>query len=111
MPIDIDEDNLRKGVLGLVVALVDIIKDVLEGQALRRMESGRLTEEEMERLGQAIMDLDEALEGIKKEQGIEDTVREVREGLDGIANDVVNVLANPERWKEEIDKADEEGKI
>jgi len=40
MPIDIDERNLKHGVLGLVVALVEIIKDALRLQALKRMEGG-----------------------------------------------------------------------
>ncbi|MDI6640389.1 MAG: gas vesicle protein K, partial [Methanocellales archaeon] len=66
MIVDIDEDNLKQGILGLVIALVEIIKDALEEQALRRIEGGSLTEEEVERLGEALMDLDEALESIKR---------------------------------------------
>lgn len=106
MPIDIDENSLKKGMLGLVIALVDIIKDVLEGQALRRMESGRLTEEEMERLGQALMDLDDALESIKREQGLDETVQKVRHELDTLANEVVSVLADPKRWEAEVNKTE-----
>ena len=49
--VDIDEKSLKHGVLGLVIALVEIIKDALQLQAVRRMEGGSLTEEEMERLG------------------------------------------------------------
>ena len=70
MVIEIDEKNLKHGVLGLVIALVEIIKDALKLQAVRRMEGGSLTEEEIERLGQALMDLDAAIEEIKEEQGI-----------------------------------------
>lgn len=104
MTIDIDEDNLKQGLLGLVVALVEIIQETLERQALRRMESGRLKEEEIERLGNALMDLNEALEHIKKENNIEDAVKSVREGLDKIADEVVGKMINPERWQEEADK-------
>jgi hypothetical protein len=100
MTIDIDEDNLKQGLLGLVVALVEVIQETLEHQALRRMESGRLTEEEIERLGGALMELDDALEHIKKENGIEETVKSVRDGLDNIADEVVGKMINPERWKE-----------
>jgi hypothetical protein len=100
MTIDIDEDNLKQGLLGLVVALVEVIQETLEHQALRRMESGRLTEEEIERLGGALMELDDALEHIKKENGIEETVKSVREGLDNIADEVVGKMINFERWKE-----------
>ena len=61
MAIHIDEENLKEGLLGLVVALVEIIEEVLERQAIRRMEGGRLSDEEMERLGDALAELDEAL--------------------------------------------------
>jgi len=101
MAIDIREDNLKHGVLGLVLALVEIIRDALKIQAFKRIESGILSEEECERLGQALMDLDIALEEIKEEQGITESVQAVRDGLDDIVDDVVNRIANPERWREE----------
>jgi len=100
MVVDIDEDNLKQGILGLVIALVEIIKDALEGQALRRIEGGSLTEEEVERLGEALMDLDEALESIKREHDLLDAVQEVREGLDNIADELVGKIINSERWEE-----------
>ena len=104
MPIDIDEGNLKQGVLGLVIALVEIIRDALRIEAFKRMESGRLTDEECERLGEALLDLDVAIEEIKEEQGITEAVQQVRDGLDDIVNDVVDRLANPERWGEEAEK-------
>lgn len=104
MPIDIDEDNLKHGVLGLVLALVEIIQDALSLQAVKRMEGGSLTEEEMERLGEALIDLDIAIEEIKKEQGITESVKSVRDGLDAIVDDVIDKTINPERWKKEVEE-------
>ncbi len=98
MAITINESNLKQGVLGLVLALVEVIRDALKIQALKRMESGLLTEEECERLGEALMDLDIALEEIKEEQGITDSVQAVRDGLDEIVDDVIDRIVNPERW-------------
>jgi len=103
MAIDINEDNLKHGVLGLVLALVEIIRDALKIQALKRMESGILTDEECERLGEALMDLDIALEEIKEEQGITESVQAVRDGLDELVDDVIDRIVNPERWKEEAE--------
>lgn len=100
MPIDIDEDNLKHGVLGLVLALVEIIQDALRLQAFKRMEGGSLTEEEMERLGEALQDLDIAIEEIKKEQGVTESVKSVRDGLDSIVDDVLDKMINPERWRD-----------
>jgi hypothetical protein len=101
MAIDISEDNLKHGVLGLVLAVVEIIRDALKIQAFKRIESGVLSEGECERLGQALMDLDIALEEIKEEQGITESVQAVRDGLDDIVDDVIDRIANPERWQEE----------
>ena len=98
MTIEIDEGNLKQGVLGLVVALVEVIQDALQHQAFRRMEGGSLTEEEMERLGKALMDLDEAIEQIKQENGIAEAVRSVRDGLDSAVDDVLDDFLNPAKW-------------
>ncbi len=95
MAINLDEDNLKDGLLGLVVALVEIIQELLERQALRRMESGRLSDTEVERLGVALYELQEALEKIKADNGIEDAVRTVREGLDSTAEDLLDQFLNP----------------
>ena len=104
MAIDINEDNLKHGVLGLVLALVEVIRDALRIQAFKRMESGILTDEECERLGEALMDLDIALEEIKEEQGITESVQAVRDGLDEIVDDVIDRMVNPERWREEAEE-------
>lgn len=101
MTVKIDECNLKKGLLGLVVALVEIIQELLERQALRRMEGGHLGDEEMERLGEALFELREALEKIKSDNGIADDVRSVRNGLDGVADDLIDRFLNPERLAEE----------
>jgi hypothetical protein len=101
MAISVSENNLKQGLLGLVIALVEVITDALKLQAFKRMESGILTEEECERLGEALMDLDIALEEIKEEQGITESVQAVRDGLDEIVDDVIDRIANPERWQEE----------
>jgi hypothetical protein len=92
MPINIDEKNLKHGVLGLVVALVEIIKDALKLQALKRVEGGSLTEEEIDRLGEALMDLDAAIEEMKTEQGISESVRSVRDGLDTIVDELLDKM-------------------
>lgn len=90
MTIKIDGDDLKTGLLGLILALVEVIKDLLERQVLRRMEHGSLTEEEIERLGRALMDLEEALTRIKRENNIEDKVESVKEQLDHLVSDFVD---------------------
>lgn len=97
MAVEIDEGNLKQGVLGLVVTLVEIIRDALQHQALRRMEGGSLTDAEVERLGEALLELGNAIEEIKEEMGIAETVKSVREGLDSVVDDLLNDFLNPGR--------------
>ncbi|MEI8334207.1 MAG: gas vesicle protein K [Chloroflexota bacterium] len=96
MRVDIDDDDLRRGLVGLVVALAEIVKETMQLQALRRMEAGSLTEAELERLGQALMDLDEAFDRMKADLGVDDAVRSVRDGLDQAVDDLVNNLLGAE---------------
>lgn len=103
--IDISEDNLKQGVLGLVIALVEIIRDALKLQAVKRMEGGSLNEEEIERLGRALKELDVAIDSIKEEQGVGEAVRSVRDGLDDIVNDVIDRVIKPVSKVEEAPKS------
>ena len=98
MAIEIDEGNLKQGVLGLVIALVEIIQDALRHQAVRRMEGGSLNEEEVERLGEALLELDNAIKQIKEEMGVAETVKSVRDGLDSAVDDVLDNFLNPVKW-------------
>ena len=95
MTVNIDEKKLKHGLLGLVLALVEIIRDALRLQAVRRVEGGSLTDEEIERLGNAFMELDRAIEQIKEEQGISEAVANVREGLDDLVDDALQGLVAP----------------
>ena len=56
-----DPDDVRRSVLKLVLTLVELIRQLLERQAIRRMEGGTLTEEETESVGMALMKLQETI--------------------------------------------------
>jgi len=88
--IDINNGNTKQSLLGLVIALVEIIRDALRLQALRRMDSGKLSAEEVEKLGLALGELDSAIEKMKDEQGVTEAVQHVRSSLDELANNMVN---------------------
>jgi hypothetical protein len=93
----VDEDNLKHGVLTLVVTLVEIIQEALETQAIRRLEGGELTEEEQNRLGEALLELDEALEQIKNDHGITDSVADLHDSLNDVVDELVQKFITPER--------------
>ncbi|MBI2836591.1 MAG: gas vesicle protein K [Chloroflexi bacterium] len=90
MAVHINETNLKQGVLGLAMALIEVIRDALQAQALRRVESGRLTESECERLGRALMELDAAIRQVEEEQGIAESVQTLRQQLDKFAGDLID---------------------
>ena len=52
---------MRKAVAKLVLTLVEFIRQLLERQAIRRMETGTLTEEQTEAVGLALMRLEETV--------------------------------------------------
>lgn len=95
MVIKVDSDNLKEGLLGLVIALVEIIKEVLQKQAIYRLEGKSLREEEAEKLGIAFMQLDETIERIKKENNLEKTTDKIRADLDNLVNDSLTKLIDP----------------
>lgn len=97
MRIELDEDKLKEGVLGLVLALVEIIRDTLRCEAVRRMEGGGLSDAEAERLGSALRELDETIEQIKEDHGVGEAVRSVRDGLDDLVNDTLGAPLKPRR--------------
>lgn len=104
MALQVNEESLKHGVLTLVVTLVEVIQEALETQAVRRMEGGDLTEEEQNRLGEALLELDEAMEQIKSDHGITDSVTDLHRGLDEVVDEVVDKLINPQRWAQDARK-------
>jgi hypothetical protein len=56
-----DPEEVRRSVLKLVLTLVELIRQLLERQAIRRMEGGTLSEQETESVGLALMKLQETI--------------------------------------------------
>ena len=104
MALNVNEESLKHGVLTLVVTLVEVIQEALETQAVRRMEGGDLTEDEQNRLGEALLELDEAMDQIKDQHGITGSVEDLHRGLNDVVDEVVDKLINPARWAEENGK-------
>jgi len=57
--IDADPEHVEKGLAQLVLTLVELLRQLMERQALRRMEDGTLTDEEIDRLGGTFMKLED----------------------------------------------------
>ena len=65
-----DPEDVQKSVVRLVLALVEFLRKLLERQAIRRMESGTLTSDETERIGQALMKLEETIRQLATHFGL-----------------------------------------
>jgi uncharacterized protein YjiS (DUF1127 family) len=66
-----DPEDVRRSVMQLVLTLVDFIRQVMERQALRRMEEGTLSDEEVERVGAALMKLEETVHDLARQAGLD----------------------------------------
>lgn len=63
---------MENGLARLVLSIIELVRRLLEKQALRRMDAGNLSDEEIERLGTALMKLEEKMIEMKKVFGLED---------------------------------------
>ena len=70
--IDADPERVEKGLAQLVLTLVELLRQLMERQALRRMEDGSLTEDEIERLGETFMKLEQRMDELKRHFELED---------------------------------------
>ncbi|PYQ31618.1 MAG: gas vesicle protein K [Acidobacteria bacterium] len=67
-----DPEIVENGLAKLVLSIIELIRRLLEKQAIRRMDRGNLSDEEIERLGNALMKLEEKMSELKRVFGLSD---------------------------------------
>jgi hypothetical protein len=75
--IDADPEHVEQGLGRLVLTLIEVLRKVLEHQAVRRMDGGSLSDEEVERLGLALLRLSERMDELKRLFGLDDEDLEI----------------------------------
>ena len=69
--IDVDPKGVEQGLAKLVLTLVEFLRQLLERQAIRRMDGGTLTDDEIERVGLALMLLEGKVREIAQAFGVD----------------------------------------
>ena len=69
--VNADPENLERGLAQLVLTIVELLRQLMERQALRRIDDGTLSEDEIERLGRTFMLLAERMEELRDEFGLD----------------------------------------
>jgi uncharacterized protein YjiS (DUF1127 family) len=70
--VNADPEKVEKGLAQLVLTLVELLRQLMERQALRRMDNGTLSDEQIERLGETFMKLDGRMRELTEHFGLEE---------------------------------------
>ena len=70
--VNADPESVERGLAQLVLTIVELLRQLMERQALRRIESGQLSDEEVERLGRTFLALSERMDELKRVFGLEE---------------------------------------
>jgi hypothetical protein len=70
--INADPERVEQGLARLVLTVIELLREVLEHQAVRRMDGGTLTDAEIERLGLALSKLNTRMDELKRIFGLTD---------------------------------------
>ncbi len=70
--INADPERVEQGLARLVLTVIELLREVLEHQAIRRMDGGTLTDVEVEKLGMALLKLNQRMDELKTLFGLTD---------------------------------------
>lgn len=69
--INADPESVERGLVSLVLTLVELLRQLMERQAIRRVDRGGLTDEQIERIGTTLMLLEEKMTELREHFGLE----------------------------------------
>jgi hypothetical protein len=68
--IDADPESVERGLACLVLTIVELLRELMERQALRRVDQGDLTEEQVEKIGLTLMALEDRMSELREHFGL-----------------------------------------
>jgi Gas vesicle protein K len=69
--LDADPESVERGLVQLVLTLVELLRQLMERQAIRRVDAGGLSDDDVERLGRTLMLLDDRMAELRDHFGLE----------------------------------------
>jgi hypothetical protein len=69
--IDADPETVERGLVTLVLTVIELLRQLMERQALRRVDQGDLSEEKIEQIGATLLALDERMAELREHFGLE----------------------------------------
>ncbi|MFD0415080.1 gas vesicle protein K [Streptomyces sp. NPDC127108] len=70
MKMDLEPDTVERDLVALVLTVVELLRELMERQAIRRFESGELTEDQEERVGMTLMLLEDRMTRLRERYGL-----------------------------------------
>ena len=68
--IDADPESVERGLVSLVLTVVELLRQLMERQALRRVEDGSLTDDQVENIGRTLMALETRMAELREHFGL-----------------------------------------
>jgi len=68
--VDADPETVERGLVSLVLTIVELLRQLMERQALRRVEDGSLTDDEIENVGRTLMSLERRMAEVTEHFGL-----------------------------------------
>ena len=68
--IETDAESVQRDLLRLVLTVVELVRQLMEKQALRRVDAGDLTDDQIEALGTGLMQLEAAMRELRERHGL-----------------------------------------
>jgi hypothetical protein len=72
MRVEPDQEDVARGLAQLVLTVIELLRQLMERQAIRRVEAGGLSDDEIERLGRALIALEQRMDELKEDFGLTD---------------------------------------
>jgi Gas vesicle protein K len=70
--VNLEPGRIERGLLRLVLSIVELLRQLMEKQALRRIDAGSLSPDDADRVGRSLMEVEETIRTLQKQYGIDD---------------------------------------